>query len=170
MCELRYRAPTRYHVPSRGATGFAKIALMLAMSAVTTAAVFCAATMRIGVTLSMPSATVLTIFVKPICLIFGALQRAEVPLFCFNVRYGVRTKSNTSPSAARAEAPAHSPPPSVRRCDSHGSAGKYGAEHALHQRRPSVLGLHCFLIITHIYFIINCASSTTHFTYRTKYI
>lgn len=27
-----------------------------------------------------------------------------------------------------------------------------------------------FLIITHIYFIINCASSTTHFTYRTKYI
>lgn len=38
------------------------------------------------------------------------------------------------------------------------------------QRRPSVLGLHCFLIITHIYFIINCASSTTHFTYRTKYI
>ena len=104
---------------------------MLAMSAVTTAAVFCAATMRIGVTLSMPSATVLTIFVKPICLIFGALQRAEVPLFYFNVRYGVRTKSNTSPSAARAEAPAHSPPPSVRRCDSHGSAGKYGAERAL---------------------------------------
>ena len=109
---------------------------MLAMSAVTTAAVFCAATMRIGVTLSMPSATALailveTIFVKPICLIFGALQRAEVPLFCFNVRYGVRTKSNTSPSAARAEAPAHSPPPSVRRCDSHGSAGKYGAERAL---------------------------------------
>ena len=100
---------------------------MLAMSAVTTAVAFCAATMRIGVTLSMPSATVLTIFVKPICLIFGALQRAEVPLFCFNVRYGVRTKSNTSPSAARAEAP----PPSVRRCDSHGSAGKYGAERAL---------------------------------------
>lgn len=31
-----YRAPTRYHVPSRGETGFAKIALMLAMSAVTT--------------------------------------------------------------------------------------------------------------------------------------
>ena len=79
----------------------------------------------------MPSATVLAIFVKPICLIFGALQRAEVPLFYFNVRYGVRTKSNTSSSAARAEAPAHSPPPSVRRCDSHGSAGKYGAERAL---------------------------------------
>lgn len=38
------------------------------------------------------------------------------------------------------------------------------------QRRPSVLGLHRFLIITPIYFIINCASSTTHFTYRTKYI
>ena len=38
------------------------------------------------------------------------------------------------------------------------------------QRRPSVLGLHCFLIITHIYFIINCASLTTYFTYRTKYI
>ena len=92
MCELWYRAPTRYHVPSRGATGFAKIALMLAMSAVTTAAVFCAATMRIGVTLSMPSATVLTIFVKPICLIFGALQRAEVPLFCFNVRASERSR------------------------------------------------------------------------------
>lgn len=131
MCELWYRAPTRYHVPSRGETGFAKIALMLAMSAVTTAVAFCAATMRIGVTLSMPSATVLAIFVKPICLIFGALQRAEVPLFCFNVRYGVRTKSNISPSAARAEALAHSPPPSVRRCDSHRSAGKYGAERAL---------------------------------------
>ena len=131
MCKLWYRAPTRYHVPSRGETGFAKIALMLAMSAVTTAVAFCAATMRIGVTLSMPSATVLAIFVKPICLIFGALQRAEVPLFCFNVRYGVRTKSNISPSAARAEAPAHSPPPSVRRCDSHRSAGKYGAERAL---------------------------------------
>ena len=38
------------------------------------------------------------------------------------------------------------------------------------QRRSSVLGLHRFLIITPIYFIINCASSTTHFTYRTKYI
>ena len=104
---------------------------MLAMSAVTTAIAFCAATMRIGVTLSMPSATVLAIFVKPICLIFGALQRAEVPLFCFNVRYGVRTKSNTSPSAARAEAPAHSPPPSVRRCNSYGSIEKYQAKRAL---------------------------------------
>ena len=38
------------------------------------------------------------------------------------------------------------------------------------QRHPSVLGLHCFLIIMPIYFIINCASLTTHFTYRTKYI
>lgn len=104
---------------------------MLAMSAVTTAVAFCAATMRIGVTLSMPSATVLAIFVKPICLIFGALQRAEVPLFCFNVRYGVRTKSNTSPSAARAEAPAHSPPPSVRRYNSYGSIEKYQAKRAL---------------------------------------
>lgn len=38
------------------------------------------------------------------------------------------------------------------------------------QQRPSVLDLYCFLIITPIYFIINCASSTTLFTYRTKYI
>lgn len=129
-CGIEHPLDIMYQVEGR--TGFAKIALMLAMSAVTTAAVFCAATMRIGVTLSMPSATVLTIFVKPICLIFGALQRAEVPLFYFNVRYGVRTKSNTSPSAARAEAPAHSPPPSVRRCDSYGSVEKYQAKRALH--------------------------------------
>ena len=152
MCELWYRAPTRYHVPSRGATGFAKIALMLAMSAVTTAAVFCAATMRIGVTLSMPSATVLTIFVKPICLIFGALQRAEVPLFYFNVRYGVRTKSNTSPSAARAEAPAH--------CV---------------QRRPSVLGLHRFFdYYAYLFYyklcIINYSFYLSHKIYLVFYI
>lgn len=175
MCELRYRAPTRYHVPSRGETGFVRIALMLAMSAVTTAVAFCAATMRIGVTLSMPSATALAIFVKPICLIFWALQRAEVPLFCFNVRYGVRTKSNTSPSATRAEAPAHSPPPSVRRCDSHGSAGKYGAERAL--RATASVGSRFVLFFdyyAHLFYyklcIINYSFYLSHKIYLVFYI
>ena len=175
MCKLWYRAPTRYHVPSRGETGFAKIALMLAMSAVTTAVAFCAATMRIGVTLSMPSATALAIFVKPICLIFWALQRAEVPLFCFNVRYGARTKSNKSPSATRAEAPAHSPPPSVHRCDSHGAAGKYGAERAL--RATAFVGSRFALFFdyyAHLFYyklcIINYSFYLSHKIYSVFYI
>ena len=174
MCELRYRAPTRYHVPSRGETGFAKIALMLAMSAVTTAVAFCAATMRIGVTLSMPSATVLAIFVKPICLIFGALQRAEVPLFCFNVRYGVRTKSNTSPSATRAEAPTHS----LHRFVAAIHMGQpVNMERSVHcvQRRPSVLGLHRFFdYYAYLFYyklcIINYSFYLSHKIYLVFYI
>ena len=168
MCKLWYRAPTRYHVPSRGETGFAKIALMLAMSAVTTAVAFCAATMRIGVTLSMPSATALAIFVKPICLIFWALQRAEVPaLMCGTAPERSRIHRLLQRGQKR---------PRIALLHRFIAAIHMGrpenTERSVHcvQRRSSVLGLHCFLIITPIYFIINCASLTTHFTYRTKYI
>lgn len=178
MCELWYRAPTRYHVPSRGETGFAKIALMLAMSAVTTAVAFCAATMRIGVTLSMPSATVLAIFVKPICLIFGALQRAEVPLFCFNVRYGVRTKSNTSLHRLLQRGQKRQRIALLHRFVAAIHMGRSkNTKRSVHcvQRRSSVLGLHRFFdYYAYLFYyklcIINYSFYLSHKIYLVFYI
>ena len=143
----------------------------------------------------MPSATVLTIFVKPICLIFWALQRAKVPLFCFNVRASERSRIHRLLQRGQKCSCNHDRDHDIRRrghqlrqichkCRNQRIAFLHPFVVAIHmgrpentersvhcvQRRPSVLDSYCFLIITHIYFIINCASSTTHFTYRTKYI
>ena len=104
----------------------------------------------------MPSATALAILVETICLTFS-LQRAEVPLFCFNVRASERNRIHRLLQRGQ------------KRSATATAITMFGSKVINLDRFAGSRFASFFNYYAH-FFIINCALLTIYFTHRTKYI